>query len=150
MSVQLAHYGFNDQLLTELSVQALGHLQSPFHAPEDLAGLRGIRRSLPGGYIEDTWLWMMGFSPEGVTPSLPEPWASSLDCIQSPLSIQNLLFLWEVVVWKSKHTVIDVRELICLIRVWTNEVGHWGWENTKTVVQRQPSHPFLCFALPTP
>lgn len=47
MSVQLTHYGFNDQLLTELSVQAQGHLQSPFHAPEDLAGLRGIRRSLP-------------------------------------------------------------------------------------------------------
>lgn len=48
MSVQLTHYGFNDQLLTELSLQAQGHLQSPFHAPEDLDGLRGIRRSLPG------------------------------------------------------------------------------------------------------
>lgn len=48
VAVQLIHCGFNDQLLKELSVQALSHLQSPFHALGDLAEVREVRSSLPG------------------------------------------------------------------------------------------------------
>lgn len=51
---------------------------------------------------------------------------------------------------KSKHAVIDVKELICLIRVLINEVGHCGGggEHKDPVFRSSPLPPPS--ALPSP